>query len=97
MDNVQRFTDRIFEHLKTAGIKNGDRNETAVFSRVDIINDAEGALHAEGWYDTAQGERKAYGDWPAVWQREQGSRERRHQGLQPPRRRRLVGDFGLCL
>lgn len=60
MDNVQRFTDRIFEHLKTAGIKNGDRNETAVFSRVDIINDAEGALHAEGWYDTAQGERKAY-------------------------------------
>lgn len=60
MDNVQRFTDRIFEHLKTAGIKNGDSNETAVFSRVDIINDAEGALHAEGWYDTAQGERKAY-------------------------------------
>ncbi|MFO0107557.1 MAG: site-specific DNA-methyltransferase [Burkholderiales bacterium] len=60
MDNVQRFTDRIFEHLKTAGIKNGDRNETAVFSRVDFINDAEGALHAEGWYDTAQGERKAY-------------------------------------
>jgi adenine-specific DNA-methyltransferase len=60
MDSVQRFTDRIFEHLKTAGIKNGDRNETAVFSRVDLINDAEGALHAEGWYDTAQGERKAY-------------------------------------
>jgi len=60
MDTVQRFTNRIYEHLKTAGIKNGDRNETAVFSRVDTINDAEGALHAEGWYQGAGGERKAY-------------------------------------
>ena len=60
MDNVQRFIDRVFEHLKTAGIKNGDRNETAVFNRVDIINDDEGALHAEGWYNTAKGEAKAY-------------------------------------
>lgn len=60
MDTVQRFTERIYEHLKTAGIKNGDRNETAVFSRVDTINDAEGALHAEGWYQGAGGERKAY-------------------------------------
>ncbi len=60
MDNVQRFMDRVFEHLKTAGIKNGDRNETAVFNRVDTINDDEGALHAEGWYNTAKGEAKAY-------------------------------------
>ncbi len=60
MDNVQRFTERIYEHLKTAGIKNGAKNETAVFNRVDTINDAEGALHAEGWYATADGERKAY-------------------------------------
>ncbi|MDH4449343.1 MAG: site-specific DNA-methyltransferase [Rhodoferax sp.] len=60
MDNVQRFTERIYEHLKTAGIKNGAKNETAVFNRVDTINDAEGALHAEGWYATAEGERKAY-------------------------------------
>jgi len=60
MDNVQRFTERIFEHLKHAGIKNGLKNETAVFSRVDLINDASGALHAEGWYDSAGGERKAY-------------------------------------
>lgn len=60
MDNVQRFTERVFEHLKHAGIKNGLKNETAVFSRVDILNEETGALHAEGWYDSAQGEKKAY-------------------------------------
>ena len=64
VDNVQRFTERIFEHLKTAGIKNGAKNETAIFSRVDIINDLEGALHAEGWYASeaggVKGEKKAY-------------------------------------
>ncbi|MEO5607082.1 MAG: hypothetical protein ABIR13_05825, partial [Polaromonas sp.] len=58
------FLDRIFEHLKTAGIKNGVKNETAVFNRVDIINDKSGALHAEGWYaaqaDGQAVERKAY-------------------------------------
>lgn len=61
--SVQRFTDRVFEHLKHAGIKNGLKNETAVFSRVDAISggmDDAGALHAEGWYDSADGERKAY-------------------------------------
>lgn len=60
MDNVQRFTDRVFEHLKHAGIKNGLKNETAVFSRVDVVNEESGALHAEGWYGSAGGERKAY-------------------------------------
>jgi adenine-specific DNA-methyltransferase len=60
MDNVQRFTERIFEHLKHAGIKNGIRNETAVFNRVDVINEASGALHAEGWYGSDKGEKKAY-------------------------------------
>ena len=60
MDNVQRFTDRVFEHLKHAGIKTGRKDETAVFNRVDAINEASGALHAEGWYGTASGEKKAY-------------------------------------
>jgi adenine-specific DNA-methyltransferase len=60
MDNVQRFTERIFEHLKHAGIKNGIRNETAVFNRVDMINEDSGALHAEGWYGSDKGEKKAY-------------------------------------
>lgn len=60
MDGVQRFTERVFEHLKHAGIKNGLKNETAVFNRVDSINEESGALHAEGWYESAGGERKAY-------------------------------------
>jgi adenine-specific DNA-methyltransferase len=61
--DVQRFSDRVFEHLKHAGIKNGLKNETAVFNRVDAINEQMGdggALHAEGWYATPAGERKAY-------------------------------------
>ena len=64
VDNVARFLERVFEHLKTAGIKNGAKNETAVFNRVDIINDEAGALHAEGWYASenkgVMGEKKAY-------------------------------------
>ncbi len=60
MDNVQRFTERVFEHLKHAGIKNGLKNETAVFTRVDVINEESGALHAEGWFNSAGGEKKAY-------------------------------------
>ena len=64
MADVQRFADRIFEHLKHAGIKNGRKGENAVFNRVDAINEQMGdggALHAEGWYAAADGsERKAY-------------------------------------
>ena len=59
-DNVQRFTERVFEHLKHAGIKTGRKDETAVFNRVDVINEASGALHAEGWYGAEVGEKKAY-------------------------------------
>jgi len=55
---AQNFTQRIFEHLKSAGVKNGDRNETAVFARVDTLGNEW--LHAEGYYQTANGERKAY-------------------------------------
>ncbi|MCL1962312.1 MAG: site-specific DNA-methyltransferase [Desulfovibrionaceae bacterium] len=60
MDSAQRFIERIFEHLKSAGVKNGAKGQTAVFTQVDLINDRDGALHAEGWYDTPAGERKAY-------------------------------------
>lgn len=59
-DTVQRFTERIFEHLKHAGVKNGRKAENAVFNQVDLINEATGYLHAEGWWQTAEGERKAY-------------------------------------
>jgi adenine-specific DNA-methyltransferase len=55
---MEAFQERVFEHLKTAGVKNGARNEMAVFARVDALPDS--ALHAEGYYDTAEGEQKAY-------------------------------------
>ncbi|MBO3707421.1 MAG: site-specific DNA-methyltransferase [Candidatus Accumulibacter sp.] len=55
---MEAFQQRVFEHLKTAGVKNGARNEMAVFVRVDALPDS--ALHAEGYYDTADGEQKAY-------------------------------------
>lgn len=53
-----RFEERIFEHLRSAGIKNGIRNEQANFVRVERL--AHAYLHAEGFYKTAVGERKAY-------------------------------------
>lgn len=53
------FEDRIFEHLKSAGIKNGIKNEQAVFIRVETL--ADSFLHAEGFYLNAEGkEQKAY-------------------------------------
>ncbi|MBK7673300.1 MAG: site-specific DNA-methyltransferase [Candidatus Accumulibacter sp.] len=57
-DRMEAFQERVFEHLKAAGVKNGARNEMAVFARVDTLPDS--ALHAEGYYDTAEGEQKAY-------------------------------------
>jgi adenine-specific DNA-methyltransferase len=53
-----KFEDVIFEHLKSAGVKTGDKSENAVFHRIDRLADAD--LHAEGFYKTAQGEAKAY-------------------------------------
>ncbi|MFQ5632451.1 MAG: DNA methyltransferase [bacterium] len=55
---IENFEERIFAHLKSAGIKNGIRNEQAVFIRVERLSHAY--LHAEGFYNTAGGERKAY-------------------------------------
>ena len=57
-ENPERFEQRIFEHLKSAGIKNGARNEQAVFVRVERLGSAY--LHAEGFYPSKDGERKAY-------------------------------------
>lgn len=55
---MESFEERIFEHLKSAGVKNGIRNEQAVFVRIDRLN--SGYLHAEGFYNAAKGEKKAY-------------------------------------
>ncbi|MHA1795323.1 MAG: DNA methyltransferase, partial [Promethearchaeota archaeon] len=57
-DEIENFEERIFEHLKSAGVKNGIRNENAVFIRVDRLTSTY--LHAEGFYNTNNGERKAY-------------------------------------
>lgn len=58
-ENAEQFENRIFEHLKSAGVKNGIKNENAVFKRVELKSSAY--LHAEGFYDDASGrERKAY-------------------------------------
>lgn len=57
-DDATKFEQRIFDHLKSAGVKNGIRDEQAVFKRVERISHPY--LHAEGFYDTAKGERKAY-------------------------------------
>ena len=53
------FEDRIFEHLKSAGVKNGIKNEQAVFIRVETL--ADSFLHAEGFYLNNEGQEcKAY-------------------------------------
>lgn len=36
-DEIESFEERIFEHLKSAGVKNGIRNEQAAFTRVDRL------------------------------------------------------------
>ena len=56
--SLANFEDLIFAHLKSAGVKTGDKRENAVFVRIDRLADA--ALHAEGWYPTSGGEKKAY-------------------------------------
>jgi adenine-specific DNA-methyltransferase len=57
-ERMEQFQARVFEHLKTAGVKNGDKAEMAVFARVDAL--PGDSLHAEAFYDTPQGEKKAY-------------------------------------
>ncbi|RKZ73384.1 MAG: hypothetical protein DRR16_33140, partial [Candidatus Parabeggiatoa sp. nov. 3] len=53
------FEERIFAHLKSAGVKNGIKNEQAIFIRVEHL--ADSYLHAEGFYqDANENEKKAY-------------------------------------
>ena len=52
------FEEVIKQHLISAGIKNGRKNEMVVFRSVELL--AGEALHAEGFYQTAKGEEKAY-------------------------------------
>jgi adenine-specific DNA-methyltransferase len=57
-DSGLSFDERVFEHLKVTGIMNGAKNERAVFARVERTGSP--VLHAEGFYNSAIGERKAY-------------------------------------
>ena len=53
------FEQRIFEHLQSAGIKNGIKNEQAQFIRIERLTDP--FLHAEGFYHNKAGqEQKTY-------------------------------------
>lgn len=54
----QNFEERIFTHLQSAGVKTGVKEENAVFTRVVRLGSLY--LHAEGFYNTDNGEKKAY-------------------------------------
>lgn len=52
------FEEVVKQHLVSAGIKNGRKNEMVVFRSVELL--ASEYLHAEGFYQTEKGEEKAY-------------------------------------
>lgn len=52
------FEEVIKQHLLSAGIKNGRKDEMVVFRSVELL--ASEAIHAEGFYQTIKGEEKAY-------------------------------------
>ena len=55
----EAFEERVFEHLRAAGVINGVKNEKARFIRVERLTSE--ILHAEGFYqDSQEQERKAY-------------------------------------
>lgn len=56
--DLASFEDLVFEHLTSAGVKTGDKKENAVFTRLDRLASAN--LHAEGFYQAKDGEKKAY-------------------------------------
>ncbi|MEI6823288.1 MAG: site-specific DNA-methyltransferase [Bacteroidota bacterium] len=52
------FEEVIKQHLISAGVKNGRKDEHVVFTRIELLNHSY--LHAEGFYQTEKGEAKAY-------------------------------------
>ena len=52
------FEEVIKQHLLSAGIKNGRKDEMVIFRSVELL--AGEAIHAEGFYQTTKGEEKAY-------------------------------------
>lgn len=53
-----RFEETIKQHLLSAGIKNGRKDEMVIFNRVELLSNE--LLHAKGFYKTEKGEQKAY-------------------------------------
>lgn len=52
------FEEVIKQHLVSAGIKNGRKNEMVIFTRVELLTNEN--LHAEGFYMNGVGEKKTY-------------------------------------
>lgn len=53
------FQERIFSHLQTSGIRNGDKTQQAIFHGVEAVSDP--FLNAKGFYNDAEGrERLVY-------------------------------------
>jgi adenine-specific DNA-methyltransferase len=57
-DADDNFEQKVFDHLKSAGVKTGIKQEQAVFTRIEPLTSPY--LHAEGFYQAKKGERKAY-------------------------------------
>lgn len=55
-EEARLFQERIFAHLQSAGIRNGDKTAHAVFHGVEPV--AHPYLHAKGWYTDADGEER---------------------------------------
>ena len=52
------FEEVIRQHLLSAGIKNGRKEEMVVFNRVELLSSEY--IHAEGFYQNGVGDKKAY-------------------------------------
>lgn len=57
-ESAGAFEEVIKQHLLSAGIKNGRKDEMVVFRSVELLSHSY--LHAEGFYLTESGEQKAY-------------------------------------
>ena len=56
---AENFRERIFAHLKSSGIRNGAKNEQALFHNIEAVSNPY--LNAKGYYNDAEGkERLAY-------------------------------------
>lgn len=55
-DENRLFQERVFSHLETSGVRNGDRSQKAVFHGMESV--ASPFLHARGYYTDSDGEER---------------------------------------